>query len=112
MLGLSVMDEITIGRDPACRIVIDDKSVSRWHGKIEPKSDGTYLISDTTSSGGSFVRVKGGWRRFVRAKVRAEDEVRLGEYVITVGNLMKEAKSAASKVKVKRNPATGEIIKS
>lgn len=106
------MDEFTIGRDPACRIVIEEKSVSRWHGKIEPKADGTYLISDSNSSGGSYVRVKGGWRRFVRAKVRAEDEVRLGEYVTTVGNLLKTAKSAASRVKVKRNPTTGEIIKS
>jgi len=106
------MSEFTIGRDPACRIVIEDKTVSRWHGKIEPQGEGLYLISDTDSSGGSYVRVKGGWRRFVRAKVRAEDEVRLGEYVTTIEKLMKEAKSAAAKVKVKRNPTTGEIIKS
>lgn len=107
------MDEFTIGRDPACRIVIEDKSVSRWHGKIESKGDGVYLISDSSSTGGSYVRIKGGWRRFVRAKVRAEDEVRLGEYVTTVSKLLKAAASTAgSKVKVKRNPTTGEIIKS
>jgi ABC-type multidrug transport system ATPase subunit len=44
-------DIITIGRDPASNIVIDDQEVSRNHAKIERKPDG-YEIKDLGSTNG------------------------------------------------------------
>ncbi|NQW16063.1 MAG: FHA domain-containing protein, partial [Chloroflexi bacterium] len=39
---------LTIGREPDCELVIDDRSVSRHHARIEPAGDG-HAIRDLES---------------------------------------------------------------
>ncbi len=49
-----VGEELTLGRDPACDIVLDDPKISREHTKIFLKNKG-FLITDMGSSNGTFV---------------------------------------------------------
>lgn len=103
-----------IGREPdptQPRIVIEDKTVSRTHGSISVLGHGKYIIEDLTSANGTYVREKGGWRRVERANVGGEDEIRLGSYITTVRALLERAVHSAERVKIERNPETGEIVK-
>ncbi|MFO0944384.1 MAG: GGDEF domain-containing protein [Planctomycetota bacterium] len=43
-----------IGRDAECDLTVDDSSVSRRHASIDPV-DGEYLLSDLSSTNGTFV---------------------------------------------------------
>lgn len=47
-------DRVLVGRDPACDVVIDDKSVSRRHAAIERRGSG-FVVVDQGSANGSFV---------------------------------------------------------
>jgi pSer/pThr/pTyr-binding forkhead associated (FHA) protein len=103
-----------IGREPdptRPRIVLEDRSVSRTHGSISTLGDGKYVIDDLKSANGTYVREKGGWRRIESANVRAEDEVRLGTYITTVNALLQRAVHTPARIKMERNPETGEIVK-
>lgn len=46
---------LTIGRDLACKLVVDDRKASRQHARIEKRTDGFFLIDASTN--GSFVVV-------------------------------------------------------
>ena len=50
----AVTDAMTIGRDAACDIVLDDGAVSRQHARIEVGADGPE-IRDLNSTNGTFV---------------------------------------------------------
>jgi DNA-binding winged helix-turn-helix (wHTH) protein len=60
--------ELIIGRDPSCDIIINDRQVSRYHTRLERRSDGI-LIEDLGSKNGTYVNGK-----------RLEDPVRLEEF--------------------------------
>ena len=47
-------DRVLVGRDPACDVVIDDKSVSRRHAALERRGSG-FVVVDQGSANGSFV---------------------------------------------------------
>ena len=47
-------DRVLLGRDPACDVVIDDKSVSRRHAALERRG-ATFVVADQGSANGSFV---------------------------------------------------------
>jgi hypothetical protein len=47
-------DRVLVGRDPACDVVIDDKSVSRRHAALERRGPG-FVVVDQGSANGSFV---------------------------------------------------------
>jgi hypothetical protein len=47
-------DRVLLGRDPACDVVIDDKSVSRRHAALERRG-ATFFVADQGSANGSFV---------------------------------------------------------
>jgi hypothetical protein len=47
-------DRVLLGRDPACDVVIDDKSVSRRHAALERRGPG-FVVVDQGSANGSFV---------------------------------------------------------
>jgi predicted component of type VI protein secretion system len=113
------MVEYFFGRNPdpdRPRIIIDngERTVSRQHGTISPQGGGVYIVTDTDSAGGTFLREKGGWRRISTAKVQADDEVRLGKFVTSARQLMQLAKKnppAPVDYQIERDPDTGEIIK-
>lgn len=83
-LGYALPDEgtITIGRDEACGIVIEDASVSREHAAIHVK-DGVVSLEDRGSRNGTRVGdhslAKG-----ERVQLRLNELVELGGVVITV----------------------------
>jgi len=106
--------EYLIGRDPdpsQPRIVLEDKSVSRTHGKLAVLGSDRYLIEDMRSQNGTFLRAADGWKRVERAQVGADDEVRLGAFITTVAALLQRAVGASARIKIERNPETGEIVK-
>jgi hypothetical protein len=65
--------QITLGRSPACQLVLADATVSRRHAALVV-CDGAWRIVDLGSSNGTWVN----GRRVVEAEVRPGDELRLG----------------------------------
>lgn len=47
---------LSIGRDPGCNVLVEDRKVSRKHAHIEWRQDGFYLID--TSTNGSFLSMQ------------------------------------------------------
>jgi two-component system response regulator AtoC len=68
-------DEITIGRDPACKIVLDDRAFSRKHAVLRraPLS-----ITDLASSNG--IRTATGILRSATAQLSIGDSFHIGEF--------------------------------
>ncbi|RMI00757.1 MAG: FHA domain-containing protein [Calditrichaeota bacterium] len=65
--------EFTVGRDPACEVVVDHPLVSRIHLKIEYEH-GRWWVVDTESTNGTYV----GTTRMDRVAVDGELELHLG----------------------------------
>ena len=55
---------LSIGRDPGCKLVIEDRKASRQHGRIERRGNRFYLVD--TSTNGSFVMPTGGQEILLR----------------------------------------------
>lgn len=55
---------LTIGRDPGCKLAIDDRKASRQHARVERRNDGFYLVD--TSTNGTFVTLAGHHEQMVR----------------------------------------------
>jgi pSer/pThr/pTyr-binding forkhead associated (FHA) protein len=111
--GYFVVDYV-IGREPdpsLPRILLEDRSISRTHGKLSVLGNDRFVIEDLRSQNGTYVREKGGWRRVERADLGSADEVRLGMFVTTVSDLLARAIYTPARVRMERNPETGEIIK-
>lgn len=49
------MGSLVIGRDDSCDIVLDDRSVSRWHVKLDVDEGGTCRLTDLGSTNGTYV---------------------------------------------------------
>lgn len=104
-----------IGRSPDTkqpRIVVGDQTVSRSHCMISSLGDDLFELQDNNSTSGTFIRVKGGWRRVTTVHVQLSDEIRLGDYVTTVADLLRRAEEGPDRKasKLERDPETGEII--
>ena len=67
----------TIGRAQGCTVVLDDRTVSRRHARIEV-TPGGFLITDLGSSGGVWVDK----RRVDEAVLEAGQPFSLGEYLV------------------------------
>ncbi len=116
------MTSYFVGRSPNAdrnRIVISDLTVSGRHCTLTALEGGTCEIVDNNSTNGTFVRVKGSWQRISKAKVRDHDEVRLGAYITTVADLMRQAEPqppttatlpTPARTRFERDPETGEIV--
>jgi len=78
---------LTIGRGPDCELVIDDRSVSRHHARIEPAGDG-HAIRDLESRNGTWVRGE----RVGTSPVPLThgDEIGLGRHSVVVRYLTEE----------------------
>lgn len=48
-------DICTLGRSPACHVVVTRQVVSRLHARIERDEAGRYLLSDAQSANGTFI---------------------------------------------------------
>jgi hypothetical protein len=70
---------VTLGRDPACDLVLSDAKASRRHAVIEAGPQGL-AIRDTGSANGVYVNAK----KVERASLQPGDLVRIGEVVIKI----------------------------
>jgi len=50
-----VEDEVIVGRDEKCQIVLDDDSISRRHARLALDDDDVYVIEDLNSKNGTYV---------------------------------------------------------
>lgn len=81
VFDLSVIKEITLGRDPENIVVIPDPTVSRKHAIITVINDEA-SIKDLNSTNGTYILENGSFRRISEYKFRGETVVRLGYYTI------------------------------
>jgi hypothetical protein len=77
-----------LGRSRDNDFVIDDRTVSRYHALLSVAADGDLHLTDLGSTGGTFVREGGGWKRVTDRDVAAGNELRFGDYEIGVGPLL------------------------
>ncbi len=67
-------DRFTIGREPACDMMLADETVSRWHASLQRGSSG-WLLADLGSTNGTRLN---GWRVTGPMPVRPGDMVSFG----------------------------------
>jgi hypothetical protein len=81
VLGLDwtgATDELTVGRHPACDVVLSDPSVSRRHARLRFR-DGTWMLQDLDSRNGTWVNDV----RVGRCRLRPGDQVEFaGEHLL------------------------------
>jgi len=73
------MKQKICGRDPACDLVVEHPSVSRFHARIELAEDGVVWVHDDASSNGTFLHRCDNWTRIGKASLCIGDGIRLGE---------------------------------
>lgn len=100
------MTTLTIGRRKDCDIVLPVDTVSRLHARLQVLGEGRFLIEDCDSTSGTFVQDEKNWRKVRRAKVSADDRVRLGDMQLSVGDLIAKAGRPVSAGDVVEVPAT------
>jgi FHA domain/Domain of unknown function (DUF1707) len=71
----------TIGREPACDLMLTDETVSRWHASLS-RHEGNWLLDDLGSTNGTRLN---GWRVSAPTPVAPGDRVSFGAatFVIT-----------------------------
>lgn len=80
----------TIGRAPACDIVLADESVSRVHAELAFLEDGKLLVTDCRSTQGTSLMLHGGAVRAIRQElVSPLDTLRFGNVAMPVKELMR-----------------------
>jgi hypothetical protein len=104
------------GSEPITRrdrdIFINDDTVSSLHGEIVDFGGGRYEFSDRGSTNGTFIRENRGWTRIQTAELSEHDDIRFGAFQTRIGDLLRARASVSGPVKVRleRDPETGQII--
>ncbi len=75
-------DELTIGRNPANDIVVDNLAVSDRHARILRGEDG-YVLQDLDSTNGSFVNEK----KISQVALQEKDTISIGKHILAVEKL-------------------------
>jgi pSer/pThr/pTyr-binding forkhead associated (FHA) protein len=70
-------DSMTIGRDEANEIVIDNLAVSGHHARIDKTGD-SYILTDLQSTNGTFVNDK----KITSYKLRHKDKMTIGKHLL------------------------------
>lgn len=134
------MKLLLIGRSAHADVVIPDASVSAYHAEVVVTEDRRCHVTDRASAQGTYHRVSDAelWTPVRQTFVEMSDQLRLGEYVCEVADLLGElldtvpgdgqpesagdgAGTAAApsdgetpdrlRGAVERDPVTGEIVK-
>src|SRR4029079_17059741 len=74
-------NELVIGRDEDCDLVLHDDQASRHHATVAPLPGGRALLVDLGSSNGTFV---GGVRADGPVELEGSERIRIGDTVISV----------------------------
>lgn len=94
--------EVTLGRDPACTIVIDNPVVSARHARIAKSHPAGLYIEDLGSTNGVFVN----GARVPRQVITFPDDVRLGSAPVPLS----DPRIAGLLLRVTRRPPKGQPI--
>jgi diguanylate cyclase (GGDEF)-like protein len=103
-LAVSLDREVTLGRDPACDVVLPSEDVSRRHARVSPDGDG-HLLVDLGSTNGTHVN---GWQVGKRRLVSG-DRIQVGPFTIryfTAGALEARDLEEVGRL-ARRDPLTG-----
>jgi hypothetical protein len=76
----SARQRFTIGRDPACDLVLPDVSVSRWHAGLK-RGEAGWMLDDLGSTNGTRLN---GWRVTEPVVLRPGDHVSFGAVTFVV----------------------------
>ena len=82
-------DSMTIGRDEANEIVIDNLAVSGYHARIDKAGD-IYILTDLQSTNGTFVNDK----KTTSHKLQHKDKITIGKHLLFFG-MSKEEQAKA-----------------
>jgi pSer/pThr/pTyr-binding forkhead associated (FHA) protein len=74
-------DVVTVGRDPASDIHLDNVNVAREHLRFEFGPSGYYKLVDLGSGKGTFLNDE----QVTRGYVYNNDVVRIGQYTLSIG---------------------------
>lgn len=126
------MKSFLLGRGLDCDVVFADPTVSRRHAEFVVKSEREFLLVDSASTYGTFVRSGQEWKQIATAQVSIDDQIRLGRHDTTVRAVMSAVierlralapaeekpapaspspKEPAKRAALERDPETGEIIR-
>jgi predicted component of type VI protein secretion system len=87
---------IRIGRGQGCDLILSHSSVSRRHAELTIGADGSLNLRDLESTGGTFVLRDGKEIPVVRASLRRTDRLRLGDYEVSITDLLSMIPGAAA----------------
>lgn len=82
---LSVKNEIIIGREEDCDVVLDHSSVSRKHASVKKTNAGKYIVTDEGSLNGIFVN----GARVKKAEVGVNDKLYIGRFQLSLEGIQR-----------------------
>ena len=85
----------TVGRGQGCEIRFDDASVSRRHAELVVAPGPVYYLTDCISSYGTHVVRGGDWVAIRQAEIGRDDQIRFGNQVTTVRDMLATARRPA-----------------
>ncbi len=85
---------VRIGRGQGCDLVLTHVSVSRRHAELTIGPDGSLEIRDLQSTGGVFILRDGKEQSVSKARLKRTDTLRLGDYEISVEDLLSLVRDA------------------
>lgn len=108
-----------IGRDIRCDLQIGDLSVSRMHAELIVARNGTAMLTDRTSTNGTYVETSTGWKEIQHRQIKSGMQVKFGDFKVSADKLLAVARRKpdptppkeddARDGELRRNPTTGEI---
>ena len=101
---------IRIGRGQGCDLVLTHSSVSRRHAELILDSDGSIAIRDLESTGGTFVLRGKKEIPVTRMELDRTDRLRLGDYEISVEDLLSLAQEAGLGPRAETQSAAGRSV--
>src|SRR5689334_18899007 len=96
---------VRIGRSRECDLNLSHASISRRHAELTIHPDGSVDIRDLESTGGTYVLRDGKEVPVVRATLRPTDSLRLGDYEISLADLLSLIPGA-----VAASPASAGVV--
>ena len=98
------------GREADVRLGDADQGVSRIHAELLITADGRLFLTDCFSTNGTFLPQGNHWRPFRQGYVNSNTRVRFGTCEVCVADIVDRLEVDPSRA-VRRNPATGEIVR-